>query len=313
MSPKEKLAILILTIQATACVVRVLSPVTSAGVFTFIFSFPYALIAYGLRALSLPGGVGNVVAVVLYVFICLMPMGFLAFIRNKKPEDIMLPLISVVLFFVLYYMINPGLMPMSIGVAEIEGAVLGGIVHSLILAYAVIRILRLCVTATPQRLGRYMAVMLHFLNMLFVFMIFGVIFSQMRESFSVLGDGNTSGVTYVFLALGYVVGAVSYAFNIAVVFAALGLLRSFREDRYSDETLCAAKQVSKICVISLGVTVILSAGFNLLQLVFIRRLLMVNSNLNLPVASVLFVLGALLMTRYIAENKQLKDENDQFV
>jgi len=310
--PKEKLALLLLSLLAVACVVFVLSPATSAGVLTYIFSFPYAQMALGLRALSLPGGVGNVIAIILYVLICLAPIGFMPFIRNRKPEDAMLMIISIVLFFVMYYMINPGLTPMAGG---IEGAVLGGIVHSIVLAYVIARVLRLAITAPAERLGRYMAVMLHLLNILFVFMIFGVILSQMVESFAVLRAGNTGqlGTTYIFLVLRHVVGAIPYGFNIIIVFAALRLLTAFSEDKYSAETVCAAKYVSKICAVSLIVTVITAAGFNLLQFMFIRQLVVVNSNLDFPVTSILFVLGALLLTRYIAENKQLKDENDQFV
>jgi len=276
-------------------------------------AFPYAQIGQGLRALSLSGAVGNAIAIVLYGFVCLLPMSVLLFIRGKRAVDAILPLISIVLFVVMYYMINPGVIPMVAG--HIEQAVLGSIVHSLILAYLVMKILQLFGAATD--LGRYIGVMLHLLNMLFVFVIFGLVFSRMIAAFTMLEAGNTGsnqlGMTYAFLVLQHVVNALPYALNIWVVFAALRLHSAFRNNQYSDETIAAARCVSQVCTMALAVTVLTGAGFNLLQLIFIRRLHVVSSNINFPVASILFVLGALLLTRYIAENQLLKDENDQFV
>ena len=37
------------------------------------------------------------------------------------------------------------------------------------------------------------------------------------------------------------------------------------------------------------------------------------SNLKIPVFSVAFMLAVLLLTRFVSENKQLKDDNDMFI
>ena len=315
-SRREKTAILLLTLLAIACIILILSPITSADILPIIMAFPFAQIAHGLRVLSLSGVAGNIIAIVLYIAVCLLPMGAILLVHKKKEEDALLPLISILLFIVMYFMINPGFIQMA-GTVRFQQAVLGGIIHSIILAYIVIKTLRLFNAATAHRLGRYIAVMLHLLNVLFVVMAFGVVFGRMLDAFTALGAGNTGnnqlGATYVFLALQHIVSALPYVLNIVVVFAALRLLEALRVDQYSEETLAAAKNVSRVCGLALGVTVLSGAGFNLLQLMFIGRLHVVNSNVSFPVASLLFVLGALLLTRYIAENKQLKDENDQFV
>ena len=323
LSGKEMSAMSLLALLALTCIILILSPVTSADILPFVMGFPFAQIARGLRALSLPGGVGNIIAIILYVAVCLLPAAAFVFIRNRtnvkrntRPEDALLLLISVVLFFVMYFMINPGL-AMIAGPAPFERAVLGGIVHSLILAYFVIKLLRLFGGASAPGLGRCMGVMLHVMNALFVIMVFGVIFSRMLYAFEALRAGNTGhsqlGATYVFIALQHIVHALPYILNIWVVFAALRLLEALADGQHSPEALAAAKRVSRVCTVALGVTVLAGAGFNLLQLMFIRRLLVINSNISFPVASVLFVLGALLLTRFIAASKQLKDENDQFV
>ena len=315
-SNKEKLAISLLALQAIACIIAILSPVTMGDIFPFVMAFPYAPVGLGLRVLSLSGAAGNIIAIVLYVAVCLLPMAALLFIRSKKTEDAMLPLISMVLFFVIYFMINPGTLQMAGGV-HFQQAVLGGIVHSLVLAYFIIKILRLFSAASATELGRYIGVVLHLLNVLFVLVAFGITFGRMLDAFAALRAGNVGnnrlGATYVFLVLQHIVNALPYVLNIWVVFVVLRLLTAFRADRYSQETVAAARGVSWVCTAALVVTVLSGAGFNLLQLLSIRRLFVVNSNINFPVISVLFVLGALLLTRYIAENKLLKDENEQFI
>ena len=306
-----------LSALALACIMLVLSPISLSGTLSFIISFPFAQLGRGLRVLSLPGGVGNIVAIVLYVAVCLLPMLALALIRKKNTEDALLPLISIVLFVAMYHMINPGITRMT-NIAPFEQMFLGGIIYSLLMAYGVIRILRSFNTATAHRLGRYIGIMLHLLNIVFVFAAFGFTFAQMLDAFVVFRAGNTvSGqhmvTTYVFIALQHIARALSYVLNIWVVFTVQCLHAALSTDPYSDKTLETANRVSRACVIALTASVLTTAAFNLLQLIFISRLYIVNSNINFPVVSILFVLGALLLTRYIMENKLLKEENDRFV
>jgi len=311
-------SILLLSALAVACIILVLSPAAMPDALPFIMAFPFAQIGRGLRALSLPGGVGNIIAIVLYVVFCLVPMIPLPLIRNKKAEDVLLPVISIVLFVVMYFMINPGITRVAAIAGPMEQVLYSSIVYSLLIAYGVIRVLRLFDSATPHRLGRYMGVMLHLLNIIFIFAAFGLTFAQMLAAFEALRAGNTIpgqqlSATYVFLALQHIVRALPYVLNVWVVLAVQRLLAALTADPYSKETLLAAKLVSRVCVVVLTVSVLAAAGFNLSQLIFVDLLHVVNSNLNFPVTSVLFVLGALLLTRYIAENKQIKDENDMFV
>ena len=57
----------------------------------------------------------------------------------------------------------------------------------------------------------------------------------------------------------------------------------------------------------------MNIAFNLLQLVFLPRLLTVDAVAELPLLSAAFVLSVLLLSQYIRENKRLKDENDSFI
>jgi len=311
-------SILFLSALAAACIIFVLNSASISDALPFIMAFPFAQIGGGLRALSLPGGVSNIIAIVLYAVFCLLPMLAFLIIRKKSIVDVLLPLISIVMFVVMYYMINPGLARLAAHTGSFEQALLGGIVYSLLVAYSVIRVLRLFDSIGTSGLVRYIGITLHLLNILFVVAAFGMVFAQMLDAFAALRAGNTApgqqlGVTYAFLAMHHIIRALPYMLNIWVVLAAQHMLGALNLDPYSAKALAAAKDVSRICAVTLTVSVLALTGFNLLQLMFASRLHVINSNINFPITSMLFVLGALLVTRYIAESKQLKDENDQFV
>jgi len=301
-----------------------LSPASLSGALPAILAFPFAQIGRGLRALSLPsspGGAGNITAIVLYAAFCLLPVFALVFIRKKRPEDALLLVISVMMFFVIYYIINmrnPGAARIPTLTIPLMQALMGGAIHSLLIAYGVIRVLRHFSAASEHELGRYISVALHLLNIVFVFIAFGFNFAQMLDALRALGVANTMpgqqlGLTRVFLVLRYIVNALPYVLSVWVVFAVQRLAAALKADSYSQEALTAARAVSRVCAVVLTASVLAIAGFNLLQLMFISGLYVININVNFPAISILFVLGALLLSRHIAESKRLKDENDQFV
>jgi len=200
----------------------------------------------------------------------------------------------------------------------LEQALLGGAVYSLMMAYGLIRVMLVFSIASTGGLARYMGIMLHVLSAIFVFAAFGITFAQMLTAFETLRAANTMhgqqlGTTYVFLAMQHITVALPYLLNVWVILAAQRLLAAFNADPYGSEALAAAKNVSQVCVTALAISLLVVAGSNLLQLMFISQLYAVNSHFSFPVTSILFVLGALLLTRYISENKLLKDENEQFV
>jgi hypothetical protein len=127
------------------------------------------------------------------------------------------------------------------------------------------------------------------------------------------GNENLLGASYVFLVLQYLVNALPYMLDIVVVFAALRLLDEMRNERYSAAAVAAAGRMSRLCAVALTITILSNIAFNLLQLLFASSLMVMNHSVQIPVLSILFVLAALLLTRFVMESKQLKDENDAFI
>jgi len=321
---KHKILVGLLSAEALACVLFCILQTSFAGAFSAVMAFPFEQIGLGLRSLSLSSGLGNAAAIVIYFAASLLPITAVLILQKKRKlyaEDGLLGLLSVVLFAVLYVMINPGVISTWTGgitAQSVGKAVLGGMVYSVLCGYFVLRVLRLFSDGGTEKLVRYMSVMLRLLTVLFVYFIFGACFNGLLNSIAALQEGNVGNehllvASYIFLVLQFVVDSLPYAFNVLITFAALRLLDGMRADRYSAETVVAAGQISRLCAVALVTMVLANVCFNLLQLLFAKSLLVINSSVQIPVFSITFVLAALLLTRLVTENKQLKDDNDMFI
>ena len=93
----------------------------------------------------------------------------------------------------------------------------------------------------------------------------------------------------------------------------LNLLAERRQDPYSQEAGEAAQTLSRLCVVSLRLTILVTVALNLLQLVCMGSLYTVHITVLLPVLSIVFVLAVLLLTQLMGENRQLKEDNDLFI
>lgn len=318
---KDKLFKIALAVEAVLCVLLTVLKTPVGDAFVTAMAFPFEQIGSGLRVLSLSSAVGNVFAFLLYIAICLLPVGALLLIKRKRnmlPEDGLLLVLSITLFFIIYWMINPGNMAGLFHGIPAGKAVLGGTVYSILIAYFILRILRLFRTSEVDRLQRYLAILLGLLNVIFIYLIFGAGVKSLMETIAALQAGNAGnesllGASYAFAALQYLVDVLPYGIDILVVFAGIRLLKKLTTDRYSDETVLAASRLSRLCGKTLSITVLTIAAFNLLQLIAAKQLFRINTAMQVPLFSVAFVLAALIFSRLIAENKLLKEDNDSII
>lgn len=318
---KRKLFLFALVAEALLCVLLTVFKAPIDDVFLALMAFPFEQIGVGLRALSLSGIVGNVLAFLIYALFCLLPTGALLFIRRKRslsPEDGLLPVLSVTLFAAVYQMINPGLIAGMFQSIPIGKAVLGGTIYSIVIAFLILRAVRALRASGIERLQRWLVVLLGLLNVVFVCLIFGVSVGELKASIIALQQGNAGnenllGASYVFAFLQYFVDVLPYGFDILIVFAGTKLLDSMANDRHSEATVLAALRLSKLCGTALSVTALSIASFNLLQVIFAKRLFNLHASLQVPLFSIAFVLAALLVSRLIAENKLLKEDNDSII
>lgn len=321
---KRKTFYIFLACEAALCMLLYLARESLPQVFTTLIAFPFEQIGILLRIISLSGRMGNIISIVLYIAICIIPVFVLLFLKKKRKlykEDALFAVLSAVLFVVIYLMINPGLLNSHLGSLAGQSfgkTLLGGMVYSLLVGYVLLRILRQIFAADTYRLQKHLFVLLYIINALLVLVVFGGQFGIMLDSFETLRAGNIGnehnlGMSYFFIVLEYLVTVLPYILVILIVFYGQDLLKELSADRYSEATVTAAEKLSRICGSSLIITVLSNIGFNLLQLVFIENLFVVNGSVQIPLLSITFVLAAFLLAQYIKENKQLKDDNDMFI
>ena len=78
-----------------------------------IMYLPFELIGKGLRFLSLSSAIGNVIAIIIYAAISMIPAIYIIYQRKRgrtQKEDILLVAFTGLLFYSMYMFINPGLM-----------------------------------------------------------------------------------------------------------------------------------------------------------------------------------------------------------
>ena len=135
---KNKLMTAALGAEAALCVLLC----AQGGSVEAVLSFPLAPIGNWLRRLSLSGGAGNALAIVLYVLICLLPAGLCLFrwLKGKRcAEDLLLPAASAALFYSLYLLINPAMAEARYSL--MAKPALNGLVWVLIAAWLVLALL----------------------------------------------------------------------------------------------------------------------------------------------------------------------------
>lgn len=319
----------VLGVEAVVCVVFCLLQVNFPGVFSSAAAFPFEQIGMGLRTLSLSGKGGNVAAIVLYVLAGMIPALVWLGLRRKRAArriDLLLPGMSVLLFVVNFYMVNPGLFLTSVpGTGK---WMLGSVFYSVLSGYLIVRVLMYCREAEPERLQKGLQGLLWFLNVVFVYIVFGDCLSDFFEAVKSVQAGNSGsyakeflsvswaegmGLTWLFLGLHYTVTVLPCLFDMGIVFLSMRMLTALGNDRYSDESVEMSGRLAGFCGKALVFTVGAEVVFNLLQLVFRSRLYKMDIMIHVPVLSIIFVLAALLFARYVQEEQQLKREHDLFI
>ncbi|MDE7313679.1 MAG: hypothetical protein K2N87_18990 [Eubacterium sp.] len=326
---KDRKYICVLLLEAAALLCAGVLHIQFSGVL-FRSAAPFEQLGQALRTLSLSSEAGNTAAVALYVLLGLVPCAAYVLLRLCKKAcriDLLLPGLSVLLYLVLYYAVNPGLL----GLAASESAkwMPGAVFYSALFGYLALRALHAYAAADAGRLYQGLLRLLGLLAVIFVYAVFGKYFEELLSSIQALREmrpqmGYRMGTrpyvsslsltwSYVFLVLQFIVRALPYVLDLLIIRLAVLFVRELQKDRYSDGAVLAAARLAGCCAKALAATVVTGVIFNILQLAAGNRLYQVHITVTVPVASVLFVVAVLLAVRYIQEAQSLKQDNDLFI
>ena len=91
------------------------------------------------------------------------------------------------------------------------------------------------------------------------------------------------------------------------------MVDQLRADRYSQETISAAEKLSRICRISVTVMIITSIAVNLSQFLIWTKVYKANYVVDIPLFSIAMCIAVLLLSKFIASDKALKEDNDMII
>lgn len=280
-----------------------------------LLALPFTLLGKGLRTLSLTGKVGNIAAIALYAAVALLPLAPL--LRGgKKREDILLVLCSALLFYVIYFMVNPALRPIVLQ-NEVGDVILSGVVYSALVSWAVVKLMHHCGGMGTEQVYRALRI---FLGICAAELLLGIAvkFSGCLADMEAIRAANTMpGLdlmpTFVFVVLSFVVTALEYGMSISVLLPAMKLLRRLETDPYGDDCGEVACKVAGRCKCSLVVVTLSGLALQIAQVFSASLLYNLAVSFRFPVVNMAIAFALLALTRLLSQGKQLKDDNDLFI
>jgi len=286
-------------------------------------TFPLVPLAEGLRWLSLKGGLFNVLAWLFYLDVACSPL-YLLFLQRKKGfhlEDALLPLTSGFLFYALYGLINRssfslgGFGPSAHG---FYGLYLGVTFYSLVISYGLLKFVRMLKEKDTLGLYEVARSALFVVFLFFIFQVLGPVLWQWLGTREAMVAENTALVgpllkSEIFLFFGYVTKALPYVLTLPLLYQGAGLFQSMENKKSPKVLLEKADELRTHALRLLQGTLAVSVTYQLLQLIFIKELLRVESTLVLPLLPVALILSLYLLTVLLKENARLKEESDLFV
>lgn len=284
---KKRAAYIIAVLYAAACATAVCTGFGSR-ILGNAASFPFSQLGSLLRGMSLSGSGGNAAAIIIYVAFCSIPLvaALIKLLRHRfRPRDILLPLMSLCMFYVVYEMINPS-------VAANWGSEFGGIISSA-LAWGCWSIaiawfaLSLVADLEVSGGGKYIHILLWLAAGCFITAGFGLNVSELLQSIKSVREGNTArldslGMSYFALILHYINSALPNILAAVIALRATELVRKAALDRFSDETVECASRFGALCAGSLRIIVIAGLIVNLLQIWQMKSLALVSVDVSIP-------------------------------
>lgn len=285
--------------------------------------FPFRYLGKFLRYMSLSGIFANVIAVLIFLSITLLPMLVLGFkiVKEKAyPKvDWLLPVLSIALGMTLYYFINPHILyqashpfllehaPLD-SLGDLEIILTSGIAY---IFYVLLAIYLLSSAYVNKNFDntRCVKVLLDVIIVISVFSILTVSLSSLIMDFK----GNSSAVERSVIVFKY----VAQLTTIGLFVYLLELFRTFiieiDKDGFQDSLLVSLKKISDLSFMFLIITLLFQGAINLYQFIVLDQLMNVQFILDIPIQTILLVSIILIFSRYLTKVIDLRKENELII
>ena len=304
----------LLLVTAALSLVLGFVPGAGSGVMG-VLALPFVAAGWGLRALSLSGGVGNVISIILYALICAVPLVFW-WRSRRRTEDALLVLLSGVLAVVLYYMVNPNLRQ-SVMQNEVGDAVYAGAVWSTLVTWGLLKLLYTGAWNREKNVYRALRIFLLLCAASCLVDCFGTgtarIVHNLRLRQAVNGSLDYTGLDMAFLVLTFLAAAVEKGLCAWVLYRGAALLEELERDPFGAGCVAAAERVSRSCRDCLTFMSLTALALNIAQILLAPLLRNIAVSVSIPVLGMAVCFALLTVTRLLVRGKELKDDNDLFV
>lgn len=270
-----------------------------------------------LRELSLSGTSGNLFAWAVVLLLTALPaLGLLW--RPRCKWDWLLALAAAETFAGLYLLVNPSLVhtiPDTGGGQFIALAAVGG-VSSALLAWVVLRVLGHIERSTSP--GRTLERLLAFSAVLIGWLAAWSTGAEALRKIKDVAEANTmpgisltgTNVSVVLLAAADLIPTL---LGCGALLLAGRLARTMEADPFGEETVTRAEELRRGCRRIAGASVLIYAGGNLFQFLFLPFLRSGNFSLSFPMFPVLLAAALDLLCRYFRRAKAVSDDNESII
>ena len=288
----------------------------SAGVTDF--SLPL-LSGFGrwLRALSLQSAGGNGLAWGIVLVLALLPLALLFPLRRRGGwawEDVLLPLLSVLLFALCYYLVNPSLLPAMTG--KFFPMACAGTILSTGAAWIAFRLLRALAASPTQRLA---AAVRPLLILWATLMSFGASFTQTATFLARRAEvisGNTAGgfgLTVFVLAVIAVLALLPDLLAALTLTWGAELASALGGPTFSAQTVELCRRTARSCRAVAIATMLIAVVTNLLQLLLLGLLRSSYYSVIIPVVPLALSVALYLLCRCLQRGQELQDDSDSII
>ena len=276
---------------------------------------PLLSVGRGLRALSLSGFGGDLLAWLVVLLVSGAPLLLLSRIgkKGRGMEDLLLGLMAPVIFCWLFYLANPTQLGET--AAQIFPLAGGCTVLSMGAAWLVLKLLRGLDGAPTQRLAAAFGALLSGCALLCAFSVAYGGAAGVAAQWAQVVEGNTNpgGLTLpVLIVLGVLNAAPGLLVAVTMVWGSelASVLGGGTFDQAGAE-LCG--RVALACKTAAQATVTLTVFANLLQLALVGELLSASFSITLPLFSLAASAGLFLLCRCLQRGAVLQEDNDSII
>lgn len=289
----------------------------AGGNILLMLAMPFVTAGEILRDLSLSGGMGNLAAIGLYILLCAAPL-LLIHKGDGWKENALLVLASSVMFWVMWYLVNPGQMP-AVMRNDVGKAIYVGAIYSVMVTWGIFKLMHKADRVIQTQIYGALRIFLIICAVQFAMEGVGFGLSAYRDQLDAIQTANTALTTQqlmpsmLFLTLEYCFGALENLIVAWILMLGVRLLYALEEDPYSEECHKMSVVIFKWCAKAIPLVAVINLILNLGQILLASVLVNINYVLRIPALSLAVTFGMMALTRLLGQGKALKDDNDLFI